>query len=150
MIRIGLAVGAIAVGVTIAVAQTNVVVERSNLMKTQGQHTYRVLNGMVKGEAPYDQAKVDEAFVKLAETAPKISGLYPESSKGQSAPESQYIASAKIWDNKADFDARVAKLTKDIGDIRGKIKNLDDLKANYPALSSNCSGCHDQYRVRKS
>jgi len=135
--------------VTVA-AQENAVEERSALMKTQGNYTYRVLNGMVRGQAPYDQAKVDDAFAKLAETAAKLPSIFPESSKGKVAANSNYYASDKVWENKADVEARIAKLAKDVADLRAKVRSLDSLKAAYPTLNQNCNDCHRQYRARKS
>src|ERR1044071_7881433 len=102
MIRTVLAVVVTATGVVTVAAQLDLVEQRSALMKTQGQHTYAVLNRIVRGESAYDQANVDESFAKLAGTSPKIASLFPESTKGLSAPTSQFTASSKIWENKAD------------------------------------------------
>ena len=33
---------------------------------------------------------------------------------------------------------------------KGKIKDLDTLKANFPAIGKECGGCHETYRVKNS
>ena len=138
---------AIAIGCTTAVAQSDVLPSTA-LMRTQGQHFYRTLNRMVRGEDLYDQAKVDAAFAGLVETSAKISSSFPESSKGKISANSNYQASPKIWETKDDFDAKAALLTKGIEDNRGKAATLDDLKAVYPVVNGLCNACHDTYRVR--
>jgi cytochrome c556 len=92
---------------------------------------------------------VDEGFVKLKETARKLPALYPETAKGQ-APDADYYASAKVWETKADFDARLAKLIKDIDENAPKAKNLDGLKDARAAIVQTCNSCHEAYRVKKS
>ena len=149
MFRAMLAGAAFAIGVATVAAQSDLVRERAELMYDQGEYVYGTFNKMVRGEAPYDQAKVDEGFVKLKETARKLPALYPESAKGQ-APDADYYASAKVWENKADFDARLAKLIKDIDENAPKAKNLDELKDARAAIVQTCNSCHEVYRVKKS
>jgi cytochrome c556 len=149
MIRTVLALGALAFGATALLAQSTPIEQQSALMKDKSQN-YGALNRMAKGENPYDQAKVDAAFAKLSEDAPKISSVFSQNTAGQSAPDSRFTPSPKIWQNKADFDARVAKFVKEIGDAKAKAKSVDDLKAVLPGVSQNCTNCHNEYRVRKS
>ena len=66
------------------------------------------------------------------------------------APDADYYASAKVWENKADFDARLAKLIKDIDENAPKAKNLDGLKDARAAIVQTCNSCHEVYRVKKS
>lgn len=149
MMRLMLAGAALAIGVASVSAQAELVRERAELMFEQGERIYGTLNKMVRDEIPYDQAKVDEAFVLLKETSRKLPALYPETAKGQ-APDADYYASAKVWENKADFDARLAKLIKDIDENAPKAKSLDGLKEAHAAIVQTCNSCHETYRVKKS
>ncbi|MBI3759978.1 MAG: cytochrome c [Deltaproteobacteria bacterium] len=149
IIRALMAAAAVAIGVTAVSAQSEVL-SSTKLMREQGQAMYRVLNGMVKGEMPYDQAKADEALATLAGTAPKIPEAFPASIKGKTTPDSRFSTSAKAWENRADFEDYAKNLAKAIAENRGKVTSLEGLKAAYPALSDNCTGCHNDYRVRKS
>ena len=56
MIRSILAAGALALGVTAAIAQANVIQQRQALMKQNGQAT-RAVGGMLRGQAPFDLAQ---------------------------------------------------------------------------------------------
>lgn len=148
MMRILLAGAMLGLGATSLVAQSSPVRERALLMKEQGRAFYGTLNRMARGQDPYDQAKVDQAFAILAQTAPKLPALYA-SAKGED-PDAGYFANAKVWDNKADFDARLAKLKKDIEENQPKAKSLDGLKAAVGAVGETCNGCHEIYRTKKS
>ena len=40
------------------------------------------------------------------------------------------------------------QLRQGVADAKGKIKDLDTLKATYTAIGKQCSGCHETYRVK--
>jgi cytochrome c556 len=147
MKRIALAAAALAVGIGAASGQADLVKERAMLMFRQGE-AVGSLTRMARGQAPYDQGKVDEAIVVLIGTSGKLPGLFPVTAKGQS-PDSDYYATAKVWENKADFDARLAKLSADIAANGPKAKSPDGLKEALGAITQNCSGCHETYRAKK-
>src|SRR4029453_16138557 len=78
MLRITLAfAAAITVGATTVLAQTDAAGARKQFMKQMGEQGYGTLNRMVRGQAPYDQAKVDAAFTHFVDQAPKIPTLFP-------------------------------------------------------------------------
>jgi cytochrome c556 len=147
--RFVVALAGVAVAVTAVHAQSDVLPSTA-VMRDMGQAFYRDLNNMVKGEAPYDQAKAAEAYAKLTAAAAKISASFPESSKGKTSANTRFSASPKVWEDKAAFDAAAAKLTKEIADNRGKVGTLDGLKAAYPAVSNACNACHEGFRLRRS
>lgn len=142
------AAAGIAIGTTALIAQQDPIAERQELMKEQGRSMYGVLGRIERGQEPYDQAKVDAAFAQLAATAPKIKTLFPEDSKPKDMPTKGYIASEKIWQNKADFDQWADKLEKAIADNRAKVKDPESLKVALEAVNATCNGCHEVYRVR--
>src|SRR5437763_10995604 len=110
IIRTLLAVASVAVlaGITAVGAQTDAAAARTQLMKQNGEHAYGVLNRMVRGQMPYDQAKVDAAFANFVEAAPKIAPLFPPGSYRGPVASSDYYAAAKAFENQADIAARAA------------------------------------------
>lgn len=144
------AVSVLSLGIGVVAAAESAVDLRNNLMQTQGHYMYDVLSAMRRGRIPYDQAKVDDAFEHLAATSAKIPSLFPESSKGQVAANGHYYTSDKAFANKADVDAHAAALAKAIAANRGKVHDVDELKAVYEVINKECNGCHDKYRLRKS
>ena len=149
MMRLMIAAAVLTIGAATVAAQSDPVRERAELMGDQGEYIYGTLNKMARGDIPYDQAKVNEAFAKLKEIAPKLATLYPPTAKGQ-APEADYYASDKVWQDKADFDARFAKLIKDINEGAAKATGLDGLKEARAAIAQTCNSCHETYRLKKS
>ena len=145
MVRVVLA-AALVLAATLAVAQSDPIAARKALMKANGQQA-KIGAAIVKGEAPFDAAKVEAIFVTFAEAVEKAPALFPDNSKtgGETA------ALPAIWENKADFDARFTKFGAAAKDAEGKVKDLDSLKATWGGFAKeNCGGCHEKYRAKKS
>jgi cytochrome c556 len=149
MLRSIVVVGSLMLGTSVVVAQQDLVNQTQTLMKTNGKNLAGVLVAMVKGEKPYDQAAVDAALAQLDDTAKKLPTLFPESVKGLKA-DGDYYASPKIWENRADFDAKIASFAKVVTEAKAKIKDLDSLKATVPGIGKECGGCHETFRVKNS
>jgi cytochrome c556 len=149
MMRVLVAATASVFVVTAVLAQSSAIEQRTALMKKQSEAAWRGLKPMAEGKAEYDQAKVDEAFAKLKDTTSRFLTVFPADQKGGVDPKATYFASDKVWDNRADFEARAAKFAKDVAELAPKANSLDGLKAVYPQLDKNCQGCHDVYRVKK-
>jgi cytochrome c556 len=135
-------------GVGAVAAQQDQVKHAQAVMKANGKNA-GILAAMVKGEKPYDQAQVDAAFAQLEDTAKKLPTLFPASIKGLK-PEGDYYSSSKVWEDKAGFDAHIASFGKVVTEAKAKIKDLDTLKASFPAVGKECGGCHETYRVKNS
>jgi len=75
--------------------------------------------------------------------------VYPESIKGLKV-EGDYSSSPKIWEDKAGFAAKIDGFAKVVTEVSGKIKDLDSLKANVPAIGKECSACHETFRLKNS
>lgn len=146
MKRIILASVAVLVGIGAVAAQQD---QSKALMKSNGKNLGGVLSPMVKGEKPYDQAAVTAALAQLDDTAKKLPALYPDSLKGAKA-EGDYSPSPKIWENKSDFEAKIAGFAKAVTEAKAQVKDLDSLKANLPTIGKACSACHETYRVKNS
>ena len=144
MVRVVLAIAALSLAATAVLAQSDPIKTRQELMKANDKN-YKAVKAIVRGQARYEQAKVDQAFAQWGETAQKFGSLFPDNSKtGQDT-----TASAKIWQNRADFDAKLAAFGKAVADNRDKAKSLNDLKPAFTAVDKVCGDCHELYRVRK-
>jgi cytochrome c556 len=148
MKRVLVVAATLLLGVGAVVAQQDVVKQTQSVMKGNGKNA-GALAAMVKGEKPYDQATVDTALAQFEDTAKKLPTLFPESTKGLK-PEGDYSPSPKIWEDKAGFDAKIASFAKVVSEAKPKIKDIDTLKANFPAIGKECGGCHETFRLKNS
>lgn len=140
--------GALLLGMGAVWAQQDSVKQAQTAMKGNGKNA-GALSAMVKGEKPYDQATVDTALAQFEDTAKKLPTLFPASSKGVKL-DGDYHPSPKIWEDKAGFDAKIASFAKVVGEAKGKVKDLDTLKATLPVIGKECGGCHETFRIKNS
>ena len=146
MMRTTFAVAAIALGISVAVAQQDPIAARKSLMKANGDQA-KIGAAMMKGEAPFDLDKAKKIFATLEDAAAKMPSLFPDNSKagGETA------ADPKIWESMDDFKARFAKFGVDAKDAVAKITDLDSFKAAFGNIGKNdCGSCHEKYRIKKS
>ena len=146
MMRTVVVVGALLLGMGAVAAQQDQVKQTQAMMKGNGKNA-GALAAMVKGEKPYDQAAVDAAMAQFEDTIKKFPTLFPDSTKGLK-PEGDYFPSPKVWEDRAGFDEHIASFAKAVADAKGKITDLDTLKATLPAIGKQCGGCHETYRVK--
>jgi cytochrome c556 len=150
MIRTVFAVAAITLGVTAAIAQQDPIAARKALMKANGDHG-KIGAAMIKGETPFDLAKVHEIFATWQNASAKAPALFPENSIDQPTADDAFSASPEIWQNLEDFKARLAKLGTDAKAADASVKDLDSFKAAFANIGKNdCGGCHEKYRLKKS
>jgi cytochrome c556 len=146
MIRTVIVVGTLLLGVGALVAQQDQVKVTQAMMKGNGKNA-GALAAMVKGEKPYDQAAVEAAMAQFEETVQKFPTLFPDSIKGMK-PEGDYSATSKVWEDRTGFNEQIASFSKAVADAKGKIKDLDSLKATLPTISKQCGSCHETYRIK--
>ena len=125
-------------------AQTDVIAQRKALMKGVGGAT-RDPGQMLRGQQGFDLAKVKAALETYAEAASKMPALYPAGS--ETGGETQ--AAPAIWQNKADFDAKLAKFGADAKTALASISDEASFKTAFPVVMKNCGGCHETYRAEK-
>jgi len=147
MKRIVIAVGALLLGAGVVMAQQDVAVQQQNLMKTQGKSMYGVMLKMVKGEIPYDQAAVTAAITELEAQVTKIPTVFTPNPK-EDVVNANFGSSQKIWQNKADFDAKVPPVAKTIAEVKGSVKDVASLKVAFDAIQAKCTDCHETFRVK--
>jgi cytochrome c556 len=143
MIRTVLGVAVLAFGATALVAQTDPIAARKALMKTNGDQN-RVATEMLEGKRPFNLDEAKKVFVVFAEAGEKAPALFPDNSKtgGDTA------ALPPIWENKADFNAKLAKFASESKAAGDATKDLDTFKLQITEVRKNCGGCHQTYRKR--
>lgn len=127
-----------------ASAQNDPIATRKAVMKSVGG-AMRDPGQMMRGQAPFDLAKVKASLETFVETSGKMSALYPKGSE----TGGETTASPKIWEAKADFDARLVKFGADAKEALASITDEASFKANFPKVGQNCGSCHEIYRIEK-
>ena len=152
MIRTLISAFVLAVELVAAFAQSDPIAQRKELMTLNGKGFYGDINRMVRGQAPFDQAKVNAAFDQILASSKTFPTLYPDNAKPgaktSASPDDKYSASPKVWENKADFEAKNADLVKVVTSVRGNVKDLDSLKVAAEQIGKACDACHETYRLR--
>jgi len=140
MLRIVATVAALAVGATVVYAQSAAIGQRQQVMKSIGG-AMKDPGGMMKGETPFDLAKVQASLKTLAEQSPKMKGLFPDDSKA-----GDHATLQAAWEKKAEFLAKFDKLAADATAAAAAVKDEASFKAEWPKIGANCGGCHKEYR----
>ena len=144
MVRTVLAVAVLALGATALIAQTDPIKARKDLMEANGKQS-KLGNDMVQGKQPFNLDAAKKVFATFQESGEKEPALFPDDSKtGKTA------ALPAVWENKADFDAKFAKLASDSKAAIDATKDLDTFKAQFSVVSKNCGGCHQTYRKKET
>jgi cytochrome c556 len=142
MIRTVLAVAVFAFGVTAVVAQGDPIAARKAVMKANGDQS-KIATDMLEGKQPFNLDAAKKIFATFAE-AEKVRTLFPDSSKtgGDTA------ALPAIWENKADFEAKLTKFVADAKAAGAATTNADTFKVQITEVRKNCGGCHQTYRKK--
>lgn len=147
--RTALVVGALLLSAGAVIAQQDLVKQNQDTMKANAKNLGAMI-AMVKGEKPYDQAAVTAGLAQLEETAKKLPTMFPDSIKGMNPADSKYEVSPKIWEDKAEFKAKIEEFAKVVTEAKPKITDLDTLKVSAPAIGKACGNCHETFRIKKS
>jgi len=134
-------------GVTAASAQScqDIIDKRQTLMKKSGAEA-KIGTEMIKGERPFDLAKVREIYAAFADDATQMPTLFPDCSK----TGHKTTAAPAIWQKMDDFKAAIAKFAADIKAAQDSTKDIDTLKAGFQTIGRNCSNCHQTFRTKSS
>ena len=134
-------------GVTAAAAQScqDIIDKRQSLMKKSGAAA-KIGTEMIKGERPFDMAKVREIYATFTDDATQMPTLFPDCSK----TGNKTTAAPAIWEKTGDFKAAIAKFAADIKAAQDSTKDVDSLKAGFATIGKNCSSCHQTFRTKSS
>ena len=134
-------------GVTAASAQScqDIIDKRQSLMKKSGAEA-KIGSEMIKGERPFDLAKVREIYASFTDDATQMPTLFPDCSK----TGHKTTAAPAIWQKMDDFKAAIAKFAADIKAAQDSTKDVDTLKAGFQTIGRNCSSCHQTFRTKSS
>jgi cytochrome c556 len=144
MKRLVLAAAFAAIAATAVVAQSDPIAARKALMKENGAQS-RIAREMIEGKKPFDLAAAKHALAVFAAASEKGKSLWPDSSK-----TGDTHSLPAIWENKADFEAKLAKFSADAKAAEAKVTDLDSFKAQMAEVGKNCGGCHNTYRKKAS
>lgn len=140
MIRAMSAAIIFAAGATIAYAQSGVVDQRQNAMKAIAKAA-GTPGAMLKGQAPFDLAKVQETLNVFKAQGVKLKELWPEASKSEAS-----ASMPVVWDKHAEFLGLFDQLVAATDTASAAIKDEASLKAEWPKVMRSCGGCHREYR----
>ncbi len=137
---------ALVLGLSVAIAQQDVIKQRQALMKANGDAA-KTAGAMIKGAQPFDLAAAQKIFTTFENAASKMPGLFPDNSK----TGEKTAALPKIWESMADFKARFEKFGKDATAAKASVKDLATFKAAMGNIGKNdCGACHQVYRAKQS
>lgn len=138
MLRIVAAVAALAIGATAVYAQNlDAIKQRRDAMKNIAKAGTPPFQ-MMKGQAPFELAKVQAGLKAYQDEGAKLKTLFPADSKTGGDTD----ASPKIWQAKSEFDAAIDTFIATAKAAAGSIKDEATFKADYPKVAASCGGCH--------
>lgn len=127
-------------------ASADPMADREAVMKALGKAVGSVAP-IAKGEKEFDAQAVMAALTEIDAQAKKIdvAALWPE---GSTNAESE--SSPKIWEDMAGFQAKVDKFKADAATaVAAAPADLEAFRGQFGAVTQNCGGCHEVYRIKK-
>lgn len=145
MLRIIAGLVLLGLGTGVVLAQnTAVIKQRQDIMKANGK-ALEAPAAMMKGEAPFDLAKVAKSLKTLQESAIELKTLWPEDSKTGGDTR----ALPAIWTNLKDYLDWFEGLANDAKAAEAAIKDEASFKTEWPKVVDYCGSCHKEYRAPK-
>jgi cytochrome c556 len=140
-------IGAFGIVATTAFAQ-DVVKERQEIMKTHSAAGAKLGSQMLKGDVAYDGEKLAAAMTAISEVPELFLPLLKPGTMSNDNADS--TAKPEILTSMADFKAQMENLKKASLDAAAAAKaGKEQFRVAFNALTKTCSGCHEQYRVKK-
>ena len=143
MKRLAIVVMALACATGAVWAESDAIAKRRALMHDDGIAA-KTLFDMAKGTIPFNLAAAQTALKTLSVGANETAKLFPPDSKTGGGT----AALPAIWENKADFDARFAKFSKDVAAAQAATVDEASFKKVAPTVFENCGGCHQLYKAK--
>lgn len=129
-------------------AQSDPAKERSVIMRGIQDNGYNPLRAMAQGKQPYDKAAVEQSYTVIQSGLEKAAGLWLPNTPSHA--DSRFGSSPKVWENKADFDAKMAEAKKVAASSKTlAVSGAEGVTAAVKQLDAACGSCHETYRVRQ-
>lgn len=129
-----------------SVALADEIADRRAMMKEKNGASMGVLVKVVKGEMAYDPDAVLAAFTTMREGTEGFTDLFPEGTE----TGGDTIASPKIWEDKAGFDAKFAEFQADLdAAIAAQPASLEEFQPLFQEVGGNCQSCHEMFRLKR-
>jgi cytochrome c556 len=133
---------ALSVATTAALGADDPIDVRQKIMTSVGK-SGGLLFGMVRGKTDFDERAASTALAALQAAAATIGDYFPDGSQ----TGEHTCAAAKIWEDRAGFDAVVAKFKERTSAAYSAApKDVDALKAAVGPVFDLCGECHQTYR----
>lgn len=133
------------IGATAVVSAENQHENREAAMKKVGG-AMGALAAIAKGQKEYDAGVVKTSLTTIKETVTVFPTFFPAGSE-----KDDDAASPKIWENKADFEAKAAKLASDADALLAQLPaDQAAVGAAVGNLGKDCAACHESYRLKKN
>jgi cytochrome c556 len=107
---------------------------------------FSTMNAAASSATP-DPRQLSFSAGAIARWAHALPGLFPAGTSATDLP-GQTTASAAIWANRADFEAKAAAYAEaadKLGDLTG---DTEAFKTQLAVVNETCRSCHTAYRVR--
>ena len=127
-----------------ATAANDPITSRKALMKANGL-AIGALVKMAKGEMDFNPLTAQLALGTMNAVTLGFGQYFPENSQ----TGNETTASPKIWQNKADFEAKLAKYQADTEDaLAFPPTSRAELGPLLGIMGGNCKSCHEAYRIK--
>ncbi len=123
----------------------NSIIARKACMKAQGAAVIGTYFPMLRGEMPYDSARIDSAFENMQRACAKWAEFWPEDSK-----TGEVIATGakpEVWSDSEGFAKATAAAEAALAALRAA-KDQPSFNAALPAVGAACQACHEKYRAK--
>lgn len=118
--------------------------DRQANMKNVGK-AMGALAAIAKKEAPFDAGVVNTNATSLGDNVKQAKAHFPD---GSATGDKETWAKSEIWQNKADFDAKVDKAVEAAMQM-ASVTAEANFGAAMGALGAACKACHTDYRRPK-
>ena len=129
-----------------AFAQEDPIQTRKFIMQSKSA-AGKIGNAMAKGEMEFNADAADAVLKTLRAGAFAVGAFFPEESDAGENTR----AAPKLWENRADFDAKLAEFQQDAQAAvqEEPPQDLEAFRAAFSSVTENCKGCHDDYRLEE-
>lgn len=124
---------------------TGIIKERMKVMKFIGQNT-KMIAPFAMGALDMNYKSVETSAQQISMAAESALAKFP---KGSTSEESE--AKPNIWENWAEFEGLLKKLSADAAQLQEMAKNEEfDLQEQFEKMAGNCKTCHTKFRQKKN